>query len=1110
MKKSIYFILLVALYLPSHATHYMGGEITWQCLPNGNYRFIMTLYRECYTSNGGSAATFGATETMYTTVPGVPSITMTRISLTDMSPVCNTNPLFTPKIFCPGMSNGAANMGALQENYYTSDAAYPNGVTLNGVPPATGWEFSSRTCCRNPCTNITNASSLGFRLRARMYSYNGQNANPCYDSSPVFAEKPSTVICSGYPFTYNHNAYDPNLDSLSYEWAQPLLENGTPITAYAAGYSYTSPLPGPAQNPNNVAGTVNPNTGEISFTSYTQGAFVTVVKVSAYRCGQLVAEIFRELQVVLLQCGNNTPPNVEAPFQDPNTGLFTSYVDTVCAGELVTFSITGTDFELMPDNMTPQTLKIMASGGQFGANFTNPNAGCLYPPCATLNPPPPVTAQFGVVTNFSWQVTCAHIATDMGCGVLTNTYNFLIKVMDDFCPAPAIKFNTVTIVVIDDLMDHPEPKCIETLANGNVKITWAPPPPPTTCQIFDSYHIFYSPNPGLPFVAIDSIFDYNQTTWTHTAANANNQLGYYVIRTRSGCGKLFKQAPADTINNILLDVTNPGTGVAELNWVASKDPLISTNSPMYLIYRDPGLGVFTLLDSTTNLFYVDTIVFCSTTVNYQIQQYDSTGCYSISNIDSDIFSDVTPPDIPQMDFVTVELTSQDAYLEWQPSNAPDAVGYIVYRFAGGVWSPIDTVTTTFYLDVIGTPDLNVEAYRVAAIDSCDNTSPMGLEHRTIFMTTEKDICDDLITLTWTPYINLGNSLAGYEIHYSIDGNPYQLLTALGPAETTYNHVGLADSTEFCYYVMAVNDDGTKTPASNVKCEFSTKPFQPQFAYIRYVTVVDNNYVEIAMYSDTTAKVAGFKLQRDVNHNGTFLQIANLPPTTNPFIYHDDFQVDVDKNVYTYRFIVRDSCGVDAITSNEASTILLKGEQGNDLFTNLLEWTEYEGWPTGPFGYEIYRGTDNPYVADFVAQVPVGTTSYLDIFPDNVLFSEGKVSYYVIGNEAAGNPFGFNETSTSNIVFIPQPPRVYVPNAFTPGGRNPIFQPILLFVDQQNYFFAVYDRWGQEIFSTFDISKGWDGVYNGSYVRSDVYTWILKARFANGILFEKRGVVTVLK
>jgi hypothetical protein len=1000
-------------------------------------------------------------------------------------------------------------MGALQENYYTSDASYPNGVTLNGVPPPQGWEFYSETCCRNPCTNITGASSLGFRLRAYMYSYNGQNANPCFDSSPVFAEKPSTVICMGYPFTYNHNAFDPNLDSLVYEWAQPLLENGTPITAYAAGYSYTSPLPGTIHNPNNVPATVNPQTGEISFTSYTQGAFVTVVKVTTYRCGIKIAEIFREIQVVLLACGNNNPPNVEAPFQDPVTGLYTSYTKTVCPGELITFSITGTDYELMPDNMTPQTLKILASGGQFGTNFTNPNAGCLYPPCATLNPPPPVTAQFGVITNFTWLTDCDHLATDMGCGTLTNTYTFLIKVMDDFCPAPAIKFNTITIIVVDSLMMDPKLTCIETLPNGNVQLSWTKPPPSSTyCGTFDSYHVFYSLTQAGPYNVVDSIFDFNQTTWTHVGANGNTQIGYYYIKTRSGCGKYFISTPTDTINNILLTLNNPG-GVAELSWNQSKDPLIATNSPMYLIYRDHGFG-FTLIDSTMNLFYSDTIVFCSQLVRYQIHQYDSSGCYSKSNIASDVYSDITPPDTPILDYVTVDLATQKSHLFWQPSNAPDAIGYIIYRYNGAVWSPIDTVTVFFYEDDIGMPDLNVEAYRIASIDSCGNTSPMGLEHRTIFLTTSKDICDDEITLTWTPYINLAPSLASYEIHYNMNGGAYQLLSSVGPSETTFIHNGLIDSTLYCYYIMAVNSDGTKTPASNFRCESAVRPYQPQFAYIRYATVMENKYVRLALHTDTTAKVTGYKLQRDVNHSGSFSQIANFPPGFDPAIFHEDFQVNVSNNVYTYRFIVRDSCGVDAITSNEASTILLTGEQGNDLFTNQLQWTEYEEWPAGVMNYEIFRGTSNPYISDFVAQVPLGSNSYLDVFPDDIMFSEGKVSYYVIGNEAPGNPYGFVESSTSNIIFIPQPPRIYVPNAFTPGGNNPVFQPLLLFVDQQSYFFAIYNRWGQEVFRTYNINQGWDGTFEGGLVKSDVYTWILKAKFANGLLFEKRGVVTILR
>ena len=139
-----------------------------------------------------------------------------------------------------------------------------------------------------------------------------RNANPCYDNSPVFEENANTVICTGYPFTYNHNATDAELDSLFYSWADP-LDDGSgwnppaspPTVNWLTGYSSTSPLPGTAQNPSNVPASIDGPTGQISYTSYTQ----PVTASWGRKCGQLVAEIFRDIQVTLINCGAvNNPP----------------------------------------------------------------------------------------------------------------------------------------------------------------------------------------------------------------------------------------------------------------------------------------------------------------------------------------------------------------------------------------------------------------------------------------------------------------------------------------------------------------------------------------------------------------------------------------------------------------------------------------------------------------------------------------------------------------------------------------------------------------------------------------------------------------------------------
>src|SRR5690606_22012129 len=52
MKRQNLFILLILCLFAiqtkqTKASHMVGGEITWECLPNGQYIFKMEVYREC-------------------------------------------------------------------------------------------------------------------------------------------------------------------------------------------------------------------------------------------------------------------------------------------------------------------------------------------------------------------------------------------------------------------------------------------------------------------------------------------------------------------------------------------------------------------------------------------------------------------------------------------------------------------------------------------------------------------------------------------------------------------------------------------------------------------------------------------------------------------------------------------------------------------------------------------------------------------------------------------------------------------------------------------------------------------------------------------------------
>ncbi len=75
---------------------------------------------------------------------------------------------------------------------------------------------------------------------------------------------------------------------------------------------------------------------------------------------------------------------------------------------------------------------------------------------------------------------------------------------------------------------------------------------------------------------------------------------------------------------------------------------------------------------------------------------------------------------------------------------------------------------------------------------------------------------------------------------------------------------------------------------------------------------------------------------------------------------------------------------------------------------------------------------------------------------------------------------------------------YVPNAFTPNGDefNQVFKPVFVCGDDPGGFlFTIFDRWGQEVFSSADPEQGWGGTVNGIPAPADVYAWRLtyKAR-----------------
>ncbi len=89
-------------------------------------------------------------------------------------------------------------------------------------------------------------------------------------------------------------------------------------------------------------------------------------------------------------------------------------------------------------------------------------------------------------------------------------------------------------------------------------------------------------------------------------------------------------------------------------------------------------------------------------------------------------------------------------------------------------------------------------------------------------------------------------------------------------------------------------------------------------------------------------------------------------------------------------------------------------------------------------------------------------------------------------------------------------RVAVPTGFSPNndGNNDVLRvkggPFAAMK------FAVYNRWGQVVFQTTNVTEGWDGNYKGAPQPVDVYAYALTVTFMDGTTQTIKGNVTLLR
>ncbi|KAB2814259.1 T9SS type B sorting domain-containing protein [Phaeocystidibacter luteus] len=1114
MKRLITLVLIAIASISAEASHLYGGEIWWECQSNGQYVFYARIYRDC------------------TGIPWNPTSANLQTNHPIGSITCTIQPGY-PKDVSPGVGNGCGTSqitcagqdeGSISEYFFKS-----NPVTLNGVPPSAGWYFAWTSCNRPAMTNLQGFPC--YYLRAWMFPYNdgtgNRNANPCFDSSPEFLEAPKVTTCAGYPFSYNNFAFDPELDSLYFDWAQP-LNNGlnNPVT-FNAPYSFNNPVPGIT----NFA----QNAGQVDINTSLTGKYATCMKVTAYKYGQKVAEIFRDIPIILLGCTGplNDPPTLDvindplpAPQLTPvlQSGDTLYYEMTVNAGDSIYFRLQSQDDDVLPPTFIPQQITFIGVGGNLGQPLNNPSTCLFNPPCATIQPIAPQSSFVSSLTNnveFSWKTDCNHLSFNpIAGGAARSQYLFYFKMEDSYCPAPSFKLITARINVVSPAPVPPDlsNSCLAyDPITDEVTLPFVGPTAADTAQNFDYYVVFRGDSAG-NFSPYDTINDFAAVNYIDV--NPDRSERYYYMKTFGGCGQ--ESFSSDTLSIINLKMTPfpvASPFVAQLEWTDPfGDPSLGTN---YEVWRQVvGSGNWQQITATQDTFFNDTVNLCEELLQYQIRLGGACGSFTAQ----DTFRDLNNQD--QLDIAFVTNDAGQTLIEFPATNYGDVVEYHILQQVGGTWTLADVVpvgTPTPYAIPGSNPDVQVEKYKVISIDSCGNTADTTavLTHNNILLAGDLNPCEATMRLEWNAYKNWVGEVGAYYIYADVTppGGPTNMGVLMGTNtgdDTTFLHENLASGTGYCYYIVAEDTSGTLRSTSNDECINSSVVVRSQLQYMARATVQIDGAVEIWAFIDRNADVDEYQVQRSEDEFGPWITVGVVPkPTAAPYqVKYTDFGANTESARYFYRIRSETSCGTVDTVSNYGTNILLNVTP-NDNLTNQLDWSDYETYG-GNTTYSVFRKQKN---AGNWVEVETGITE--SEYTDNIRqFGNGNgiFCYYVTAVES-NNPLGFVDenggpmTSKSNEVCADHDSRGFYPSAFNPNSAIPsnrVWSPQMLFEESSSYSIVIVDRWGNEVFNSVDPLEGWDGTFRGEDSPEGVYFFIVRYRSEEGKMKEDRGSITLLR
>ncbi len=231
-------------------------------------------------------------------------------------------------------------------------------------------------------------------------------------------------------------------------------------------------------------------------------------------------------------------------------------------------------------------------------------------------------------------------------------------------------------------------------------------------------------------------------------------------------------------------------------------------------------------------------------------------------------------------------------------------------------------------------------------------------------------------------------------------------------------------------------------------------------------------------------------------------------TANPFITvgevngsiitFNNGNISTDFNAWEYRIKGFDLCGQVLYTSLHTN-ILLSGKKVNGYEVSL-DFTPYIGWGSSNIQYDVYRQLKSK-------------TGY-DLYESNVTnfkaYYNNGLEHFTQCYRIKATKIGTDTVTWSNDVCLSFDPIIFIPTAFSLNDDE--FNETFLMKGGalKSLEIMVYNRWGEKLWTGFDINAQWDGKYKEKDQPQGVYSYYCRYEGFDGRKYSTKGTITLLR